>query len=203
LRNDPFPLPEELAKFMAVDVLTIKSNIASLIEKRLLNVERKFNNSSGEWINFFSLDLLFDKLAEIWAFEKAKQREENSSKKNINTSSEILGQLYQAFEKEFGRLLSPMESSQLIEWCEGDGYSPDLIFEALKRAVLRGILNFKYIDSILRDWARNQITTVKQAIAYEERFQKTKFAEPANKTKQESGVKAKAQKDKYKDFYLS
>lgn len=197
-KGDPYPLPEELAKRMSIDVLAVKGTIASLIEKKMLNVERVFDSRSGEWANIFTFDKLFDKLAELWAFEKARQVE------NINagTVDKTLGQLYQAFEKEFGRLLTPMESSQIAEWYRGDNFSPELILEALKRAVLRGIFNFKYIDSILRDWSRNKISTAKQANEYERNFQKHRFSDN-QKQNFESDLKKPPKKDKYKDLYLS
>lgn len=196
-QKEKYPLPEDLSKLMAIDSLTVKSHIASLIEKGLLTVERKYNYESGEWDNVFSLNLLFDKLAEIWAFERAKSTEHlQLDKKTTNAN---LAQLYNAFEKEFGRLLSPMETSQLLEWHEGEAFSVELILEALKRAVLRGILNFKYIDSILQDWSRNKIKTVKQAVQYEEHFKQ----KPNENNKNHQDSKIKQKKEKYKDIYLS
>ena len=175
--------------------------LANLIEKGLLIVERKFDTVSDKWINYYSLNKLFEKIADLWSLERASA-ENIKTKKPIN--KEILSQLYQTFEKEFGRLLSPMEISQIAEWYQADGYSPELIFEALKRAVLRNILNFKYIDSILRDWSRNNIKTVKQALIYEEKFQKDKFGEKNTKHKSfEKNNVTEKEKDKYKNFYLS
>lgn len=197
-KNDPYPLPEEIAKRMSIDVLAVKGTIASLIEKKLLNVERVFDPRLGEWINIFTFDKLFDKLAELWAYEKARQ-EENSNKGIVDKT---LGQLYQAFEKEFGRLLTPFESSQIAEWYHGDKFSPELILEALKRAVLRGVFNFKYIDSILRDWSRNKISTAKQAEEYERNFQKHRLNDN-QKQNPESDLNKPLKKDKYKDFYLN
>ncbi|MDS1030134.1 DnaD domain protein [Bacillota bacterium LX-D] len=204
-QGEPYPQPEDIAKYMSIDCLSVKSKIASLIEKNLLTIERQYNYSTGEWTNFFSFTILFDKLAEVWAVEKAKVAEEAEKKEKLGIASanKILGQLYQSFEKEFGRLLTPMENSQIVEWCQGDGYSPELILEALKRSVLRGVLNFKYIDSILRDWQKNNIFTVNQAVNYEEKFYQIKGNVSIKKQKMNHNLNSKPKKDKYKDLYLS
>lgn len=196
-KADPYPLPEKIANRMSIDVLAVKSAIASLIEKKVLSVERIFEPRLGEWINVFAFDKLFDKLAELWAFEKASTLENTN-----NNSDKTLGKLYQAFEKEFGRLLTPMESSQIAEWYRGENYSPELILEALKRAVLRGVYNFKYIDSILRDWSRNKISTAKQANEYERNFQKQRWNDN-QKQNIDHELQKTSKKDKYKDLYLS
>lgn len=71
------------------------------------------------------------------------------------------------FEQEFARLLSPLELDQIASW--QDKYSHDLIIEGLRVAVLRGIVNCKYIDTTLHNWEKANIRTVQEARAEQER----------------------------------
>lgn len=75
-----------------------------------------------------------------------------------------------AFEKEFARLFSPIEIEEIEDW--ENTYPSILILEALKRAVLGGKLNFKYINSILVEWKKNHIQTSQEIERYEEDFRK-------------------------------
>ena len=81
-------------------------------------------------------------------------------------------EIFSTFEKEFGRPLSPLEYEQITQW-EKD-FSAELILEALKRAVLGGKRNFKYINSILLEWKKNTIRTVQEVQEHDEAFEKRK-----------------------------
>jgi len=63
-----------------------------------------------------------------------------------------LSRLYHAFEQELGKNLSPIQSEEITSWLEKDKLAPELIEEALKRAVLQGKRSFSYIKSILKNW---------------------------------------------------
>jgi DNA replication protein len=201
LDNNYFPSCEDLANFMTIDSLTIKSMIAGLIEKGILMVERRFDVVSGDWVNYYSTQSLFEKLADFWILEKTDEKKNAQYKSSLE--KETLAQIYKTFEREFGRLLSPMEISQIAEWYKGNKYSPELIYEALKRAVLRNVLNFKYIDSILKDWDKNNIRSVKQVEAHDKMFQKSNPSGKTTKSKIPVKNLNDKEKDKYKNLYLS
>lgn len=217
VNGDAFPGPDKLQENMTLDSEAVKNTLAGLMEKKLLAVVPRYNDKKSDWENSYSLEPLFEKLAEVWACEKAKQfqsRQEFPEKVQSfqpgNHGTEELRNLYKTFEKEFGRLLSPMEGAKLDEWYRVEGFSRELIAEALKRAVLRGILNFKYIDSILRDWNKNNVRTVKEAMLYEERFIQRRGRRPltnggAGEKPEPSPGKGnpRGKKDKYEDVYLS
>ena len=61
--------------------------------------------------------------------------------------------IYSVFEKEFGRVLSPTEVEIVNKWTESN-ISEEIIKEALKEAVLNGVHNMRYIDSILLSWTK-------------------------------------------------
>ena len=64
--------------------------------------------------------------------------------------------LYDNFEKEFGRTLSPMEYEIINSWKE-QKISNELILSALKEAVFNGVNNLRYIDKILYEWNKKVI----------------------------------------------
>lgn len=64
--------------------------------------------------------------------------------------------LYDNFEKEFGRTLSPMEYEIINSWKE-QKISNELILSALKEAVFNGVNNLRYIDKILYEWNKKGI----------------------------------------------
>jgi DNA replication protein len=60
-------------------------------------------------------------------------------------------EIYEKIEKEFGRTLSPIEYETIKSWIDAK-IPKELIFEALREAVLNGVTNLKYIDKILYEW---------------------------------------------------
>ncbi len=75
----------------------------------------------------------------------------NNEKKEKNEKD-----LYDNFEREFGRTLSPMEYEIINNWLD-QGISDELIFSALKEAVFNGVNNLRYIDKILYEWNKKGI----------------------------------------------
>ena len=83
-------------------------------------------------------------------------------RKNEETEKE----LYDSFEKEFGRTLSPMEYEIINSWKE-KGVSNELILLALKEAVYNGVNNLRYIDKILYEWNKKGIKNSKDVKKHE------------------------------------
>ena len=61
--------------------------------------------------------------------------------------------IFELFESEFARPLTPMEFELINAWIES-GINEDLIKEALKEATYNGVNNFRYIDKILYEWGK-------------------------------------------------
>ncbi len=119
-------------KFKALEIIDSlhKKNVISLV------VEKK-NNKTCEYI---SLKPLYDKLLSLIIDKK----EDNNTLVDSN--------IYNIFESELGRTLSPLEYEKINEWC--NDMSSELIVEALKEAVFCGVNNFRYIETILSDWKK-------------------------------------------------
>ena len=111
--------------------------INELNEKNYITIEmRKNDNDVIE--EFISTELFFNKISSILL-----DNEDNNSDNDI----------YSIFEKEFGRVLSPTEIEIINKWTESN-ISEELIKEALKEAILNGVHNMRYIDSILFSWTK-------------------------------------------------
>lgn len=78
--------------------------------------------------------------------------------KDLSTATAVITE----FEKEFGRLLSPIEVNHLVYL--QNTHSDELIIEALKRATLRDKRSIAYIGGILNKWHLAGIITVEDAI---------------------------------------
>ena len=201
-KND-YPCLDELASYMTINNSQIQALLARLIEKKILTVEHLYDHKQKRWVDRFNYTGLFEKLMDQWAILK-KEEEENKEKQNLQLSQQAIQEIFKAFENEFGRLLSPFESKQIIEWCKIDGYSMELILEALRKTSLRGIKNLKYINSILLDWRNNNIHTLEQIEEHERRFQarqQTKEGTPKSLKKKSEEFKQKL--EKYKDIYMN
>ena len=129
--------PEEFAKEINGDKHQVMNIINNLIHKNIISLEiERVNRKANEYL---SLDLLYDKLFNL-IIDKKEEKE-------IDVS------IFDTFEKELGRTLSPMEYGQIQEWITS-GNSQEMITYALREAVLNGVSNLIYIDSILNDWKK-------------------------------------------------
>lgn len=81
-----------------------------------------------------------------------------------------MAELFSTFEREFGRLLSPMECETIAGWLDKDRYPVALIYAALKESVFAGKVHFRYIDRILLEWKRHEVRTPEDAKAYAARY---------------------------------
>ena len=69
-----------------------------------------------------------------------------------------LNNIYNTFEQEFGRPLSPMEKEFINEWKE-NAISEESIVLALKESIFNGVRSFRYIDKILQTWNKEESKT--------------------------------------------
>lgn len=189
-RSNPFPSPQELQEVMSVDAGTIRTAIASLIEKKLLVVKSRVNQNTGKAESHYSFARLFEALAAAWSKEQAEEP--------------ALGHVVHAFEREFGRPLSPIEVEQIARWCGHQRIPSELVLEALRRTVLQGVYNFRYIDSILQQWVKNNVRTLAEVATFEERHPRPRSRQPLRRQgRQQPEAGEATTKDKYDDVYVT
>lgn len=151
--------PDVFVKEIGMDKQEVMSIISRLIGKNILSIEIVKNGRKTE--EQLSLSLLYDKLLNI---VKDVSEEENVK---------INGSIFNVFEEELGRLLSPMEIEKIKEWVN-TYKNEDLIFCALNEAVLNGINHLRYIDVILNDWNKKGYKTKEDVLKDRNNFRKKK-----------------------------
>lgn len=135
--------PKQISIDLKLELPNVFELISSLESKDILKIETYQNkNIREEALNF---DGLYNKLAFLIVNEK-KEVEENTN-------------LFDLFEKEFGRTLSPMEYEIINGWKEVN-FKEELIVAALKEAVYNGVNNLRYIDKILYEWKKKGIHNI-------------------------------------------
>ena len=128
--------------------------IALLEEKGVLKIElKKVNDIQMEVCN---LDSLYEKLALL--IMENKEDEKNT--------------IYDVFETELGRTLSPIEYELVSEWLNNN--SEEILKLALKEATYNGVSNFRYIDRIIHEWNKKGIKTREDVIRNNEEFKRKK-----------------------------
>ena len=127
---------ENIKKYIDLGDEEILNIYTSLINKGL--IETKLNKNETTIDEEVSLDLFYDKLI--------------LSKKDEPKETDI----FEVFENEFGRTLSPIEYETINTWLDSN-IDEETIKSALKEAVLNGVTNLKYINSILYEWTKKGI----------------------------------------------
>jgi DNA replication protein len=156
MNNDSVVDYDKIASYLNIskeDVLLIISNIE---EKGLLEI-KVVKNSDGIMEEHISLDNLYNKIAlSIIGEEEVKETN-----------------IYDTFEREFGRTLSSIEYEIISGWLESN-YKEEVIIEALKEAVYNGANSLRYIDRILYEWNKKGIKSASEVHKEKEKFNKSK-----------------------------
>ncbi len=104
---------------------------------------------------------------------KAMVSEINSSIKKKTESN-----IFELFEKEFSRTLSPMEYEMINAWINS-GMDEEMIIGALKEATFNGVSNLRYIDRIIYEWGKKGFKNMNDVKTHmENRNKKSKKDEP-------------------------
>ncbi|MDA8227687.1 MAG: DnaD domain protein [Desulfitobacterium hafniense] len=196
LETNPFPTSQLLAERMNMTVSQIEQMLYRLLDNKILGIEDYWSIKDTTWLKSYSIVGLIDELAEQWAIEKAREFQGDkpfSSVKQDLTSDRII----KLFENELGRPLTQFECENISRWLSSK-ISEELIIEALRRGVSAGIRNFRYLDSILREWEKKGLRTRAEVEADDANFQ----ARQENKSKTKTKSSSKTTTNKYENFYL-
>lgn len=109
-----------------------------------------------------SLDGLVEKFLETQSWYAAKAERNIGRERKSFRTDKTFAELYQSFENELGRPLSPIEGEQINYWYKKKGIPAELILAGLARAVLLGKYNLRYIEAILFSWDRRGFKSLKQ-----------------------------------------
>ena len=148
--------PKQIAEIMNIKLPLLLEMISVLEEKGIIKIELK--NINGIKIEICNTDSLYEKLSLL----VMKKETEDSKDKSI----------YDVFETELGRTLSPIEYELVGEWLNNN--SEEILKLALKEATYNGVSNFRYIDRIINEWNKKGIKTKEDVIKNNNEFRKKK-----------------------------
>lgn len=147
--------PKEIASIMDIKLPLLLEMISQLESKGILKIELK--NINGINTEVCNLDNLYEKLSLL-----VIKKEEAKDNKSI----------YDVFETELGRTLSPIEYELVGEWLNDN--TEEILKLALREATYNGVSNFRYIDRIIHEWKKKGIKTRDDVIKNNEEFRKNK-----------------------------
>ncbi|AJC96194.1 DnaD domain-containing protein [Staphylococcus hyicus] len=137
--------------------------IQKLIRLDLLSMKVE-KNSEGKFSEFINLDGFFNQFAQLLEHEKQQLDSENETAQ--------FKRLFSKVESSFGRALSPLEIETLSQWIDVNHYPHQLIEAAIDEALSHNKLSLKYIDRILLNWQKNNVTTAEDAKPIRAKFKK-------------------------------
>ena len=126
-----------------MDEEKIMSAFNQLMSKNLISSQPE-KDLEGRIVDTVSLNQFYDVI----------EKEIKEEKKNVLENT-----IYETFENEFARTLSPSEYEYINRFLE-IGFSEELILGALKEAVYNGATNMRYIDTVLHEWKRKGYQTM-------------------------------------------
>ena len=139
-------LLEQKNTLITPDLLSLKMNISSKeLDKILVNLLERdlIVYDMGKKVKV-SLKSLHKKLYETFQVALSKEQESVVSEKK----AAYLKNIYEVFEKQLNRTLSPLEFSMIGEWVN-DGFDDETIIRALNEALSKGKKTIRSVDRIL------------------------------------------------------
>jgi len=134
--------PKKIANDISWEVNDVLETINNLTTKDLITIEiKKINNVMNE---FISVENLYKKLSYYIVTHEEKETVSNN--------------IFDVFEREFGRTLSPMEYEIVNGWLK-DKMDEEMVVLALKEATYNGVSNLRYIDKIIYEWRKKGLTS--------------------------------------------
>lgn len=133
--------PKKISSELNIPLGELMDLLEHLKEIDIVKVELK--KIDGVRREVIDMEGLYNKLLAVVIDEEPKQKGK---------------QIYDIFEKEFGRTLSPIEYEIINAW-QDSNIAVETITLALKEAVYNGVTNLRYIDKILNEWDKKGIKT--------------------------------------------
>lgn len=159
LNNENIFNPKQISDDLNFDLKEVMILVDSLCEKGIISIKTIKNNGIREEI--IDIEELYKKLAYEIVNEENVVENKNAD-------------IYTQFETEFGRSLSPIEYELISGWKDAN-MGEEVIIMALKEAVYNGVTNLRYIDKILHEWNRKNLTTKEAILKDKSKFEKRKI----------------------------
>ena len=126
---------------MSLKIGEIDKTLVSLLDKKFIDYVSEGNGLA------ISLEPTYKKLYK----EFKKSLLEEDAIENDEEKNRTIKNIYQVFEKELGRSLTPLEFSMINDWVNY-GFSDETIIDALKEALSKNKKSLRSVDKILLKW---------------------------------------------------
>lgn len=160
-RGQSDPAVAQIAKHLGTSEDQVYDLINQMIKDRFM-VQKMVKSADGKESMQYDFAPLLNKLKRL--VENHTTATQHQQTKNQRQ------ELFATLETEFGRLLNPIEMSLVNDWLDQDHYDIEVIKLALRETVLNGKYNFKYMDRILSNWARQNLKTPQAVKAAQQQF---------------------------------
>lgn len=112
--------------------------------------------------------------------EKTQKKTNNNDNKKNNENNDdndvVVGDdfasIYNLYQENIEQIPSPITTEKLTQ--DIDHYGKELVAYAIKKAALNNSHNYKFIDYLLKDWRKRNLTTIKAVKQYEQQRQEQK-----------------------------
>ena len=148
LKGKSLHLSDQATHLLMIMMTLEELNMTPITPQRI----GEYSSLEAQEIDAIMLDLInshyVDRINGVLDFSPVKRKllhEKVEEKKEIN--------LVSLFENTFGRALSATEVSFINDF-KRSGYDDEMIVDALKEAAKSNVLNFRYVERILQDWAK-------------------------------------------------
>ena len=148
LKGKSLHLSDQATHLLMIMMTLEELNMTPITPQRI----GEYSSLEAQEIDAIMLDLInshyVDRINGVLDFSPVKWKllhEKVEEKKEIN--------LVSLFENTFGRALSATEVSFINDF-KRSGYDDEMIVDALKEAAKSNVLNFRYVERILQNWAK-------------------------------------------------
>lgn len=149
--------PNFLSKQLNIEIKQVMNYVSSLSTKGLLEV-KTIKNEQDILEDYILLDIFYEKINAFIIEDVNNTKEESTS-------------LFETFEKELGKPLTPMEYEIINAWLDNNT-SEEIIIGALKEAVFNGVFSLRYIDKIIFEWNKKGFKTLQDVDHHHQRRSK-------------------------------
>lgn len=192
-QGDQFPDAGVVAESLGESSNSVFQRLHEMLAKKLLTIE-SITAADQKIHDRYNFDGLYDKLA------VALKQHSTETPSNVTTSAggsvtpstgeSPRERVFKAIETEFGRPLTPMEMQSISKWFDEDHYAPEIIELALREAVLRQVYNLNYMDRILLNWQKRNLTTPAQIEADRQRGIENRLNAAPSAQRKQTGANA-------------
>ncbi|MCM2674060.1 DnaD domain protein [Alkalicoccobacillus plakortidis] len=144
-----------------IDFQSRKGNQSAIY--KMISLSATIADNIADSIADNTSDKSADNIADNIAAFLDKTREEESIKKE--EAKEPAENAYKFYESNFG-IPSSFITDSIFQWI--DDLSEEIVLAGMKLGLQKGARSFSYIETILKEWSSQQLTSIDQVRAYEE-----------------------------------